>query len=100
MSLRFTLPNPAVHHGIDYPFVGVSLVTSPRFHADSVSAQVVLKLDPYRIEGGLVERAPPELSRSIVLGDAYAAAAADPALAAAVMTISSGIQQYINARVV
>lgn len=97
-ALRFTLPTPHVSNGVEYPYCGVQLVTNPRFDDTSVGAQVVLALTPYRVgEGGGIEIAP-DGRKNFVFGDAYAQAATDPALAAALVAISQALQTFITAR--
>ena len=104
--MAFTSSNP------EFPFYGVSLVTSPRFEPATVGAQVVLRLDPYNIVDGQVVRpmttidvdgVPTQVvdqsrSISVVYGDAYVQAAGDPALAQALTLVSQGLQAYITAK--
>lgn len=105
-DMAFNSNNP------EFPFYGVSLVTSPRFDATSVGAQVVLRLDPYNVVDGQVVRPMVTIevegvqtqvvdqsrSVSVVYGDAYVQAASDPALAQALYLVSQGLQAYINAK--
>lgn len=115
--MPFTLKTPVVVDGVEYPYAGVSLVTSPGFGESNVNARVVLNLDPYRIDedgkvrrpmksvqfvdadGNIVNSDAPDLSHSVsrVFSNAYAAAASDPALASALTAISAAIQQFISA---
>lgn len=115
--MPFTLPNPVVIDGVEYPYAGVSLITSPGFGETSVSARVVFSLEPYRIDAeGKIQRPMisleavdedgrtyysevPDQSKTItkVYANAYLAAAANPNLAQALVAVSSGIQGFINA---
>lgn len=95
--MPFTLPTPHTNDSGEFPFVGVQLVTNPRFDENTVGAQVVLRLTPYRVVDGVVEVAA-DGHRSFVFGDAYQQAATDPPLAAALTSIAAAIQTFINAR--
>jgi hypothetical protein len=95
----------------DFPFRGVSLITSPAFGPTSVEGRVVIQCQPYGVVDGQIVRpmttvdvdgVPTEVvdtsrntSRSFV--DAYAAAAGNPAYAQALALISQGIQLLIDA---
>lgn len=114
--MPFTLPTPVVVDGVEYPYAGVSLITSPGFGESAVSARVSLTLEPYRIDsqgrierptkivlvqdesGNAVEMRILDNSRNISknYSNAYQDAATDPLLAQALFTISSGIQEFIN----
>ena len=114
--MSFTAKEPLTIDGVSFPFVGVSLVTSPGFTETSVGGRVVLNLDPYRIdEDGKVIRPVKTVtiedadgnpqSRVVVdnsyrttkiYSDVFQAAADSPALGAALAVISAGIQGFIS----
>ena len=98
-----------------YPFYGVSLVTSPGFEEDRVTARVVFNLDPYRVVDGKIERPTivqsyiddegnPQTVTSVdrtktlqfIYPDAYIAAVSSPTKAQALALISQGIQLLID----
>jgi hypothetical protein len=100
---------------VDFPFYGVSLVTSPGFEPDKVTARVVLNLDPYKVVDGLIVRpmvtqeyiddeGQPQTVEVVdraqteqrIYPDAYVAAVASPAKAQALALISQGIQLLID----
>lgn len=111
--MAFTTKNPVIRGGKEYGLLGVSLITNPQFKTQSVGAQVVLNLYPYRIdENGNVERPMIEVegeegpvqaidasvNRVLVFGDAYATAAQDGDLAQALGAIAVSLQGFIDAK--
>lgn len=88
-------------NGNVYPFLSVNLIVRPALTVDrkDYTAPVVLNLLPFRVlpDGTIIE-APQSAMRSMVMRDAYAAAAHDPALAEALGTIFNGIGAFINAK--
>lgn len=98
--------NPLVVDGVEYPYYGVTIMGEPSWEPARVGARVVVALWPYRIdEQGQIQRPMvdgyPDDSRvrRFVYGDAYEAAATDPALAAALSAImAGGVQGFVTAK--
>lgn len=111
--MPFQSSHPIERAGKTFPYLGLSLITNPQFKTQSVGAQVVFIAYPYRIDDdGNVERPMIEiesedgpvlvvdasLNKTVVFGDAYASAASDADLEAALTTIGGGLQAFVNAK--
>lgn len=95
--MPITTQNPIPDPAGDYDRLGIQLAISPVWHESDVGAAVAIRLTPYRVNAdGTIEQSTD--ARSVVYGDAFAAAADDPALAAAVTQIMSALQDFITAK--
>jgi hypothetical protein len=83
--------------GNTYPFLALTLATSPRWEPASVGASVAIRLVPYRVdETGAIHHLDSDLA--VVFPDAVAQAAGDPALAAALQGVAAAIQAFVTAK--
>ena len=81
----------------DYAMLGVNLAVSPMWREDSIGCSVAMRLTPFRVRDGVVERLDDQ-ARAVVYGDAFEAAAGDPALAACVQAIEAALQAFVTAK--
>lgn len=99
---------PKVINGRAFRYYGLTIVSNPQFRERDVGAQVVLNLYPYDYdEAGDIVRPMVEVDGQMVVdatplcwvyGDAYAAAAADAAVAQAVGGVSVMVRNFVHAK--
>ena len=89
--------NPVPDPDGDYGMLGVNLAISPQWREDSIGCSVAMRLTPFRVRDGLVERLD-EDARAVVYGDAFADAQNDPVLAACVQAIQDALQAFVTAK--
>ena len=80
-----------------YPFLAVTLATSPRWDA-SLGATVAIRLIPYRIDETGTPSAHPSRDMAFVTQDAVLQSQTDPALGAAVRSVADAIQAFVTAK--
>jgi len=89
--------NPVSDPDGDYGMLGVNLAISPMWKPDSIGCSVAMRLTPFRVRDGAVERLDDQ-ARAVVYGDAFAAAADDPDLLACVQAIQDALQAFVTAK--
>ena len=89
--------NPLPDPEGDYDRLAVNLAVSPLWREDSIGCSVAMRLTPFRVRDGIVERRD-DAARAVVFGDAFAAAADDPDLAACVQAIEAALAAFVLAK--
>lgn len=89
--------NPIPDPEGDYDKLGINLAVSPMWRDDSIGCSVAMRLTPFRVRDGLVEKLDDQ-ARAVVYGDAFADAQNDPALAACVQAIEAALQAFVTAK--
>lgn len=98
--MAFTTNNPLIRNGVTYDKLAVNLAVAPGFTESGIAARVVLTCTPYHeAEDGTLTVADAQSDlRMLVIGDAFAASAADADLAQAMGTIMGALQAFIAAK--
>lgn len=89
--------NPISDPAGDYDKLGVNLAVSPRWEETSIGCSVAMRLTPFRVRDGVVERLDDQ-ARAVVYGCAFEAAQDDPDLAACVQAIEAALQAFVTAK--
>lgn len=90
--------NPITVDDVTYDRFALSFVVSPVIKNDSVSASVVIRLRPYRIDENEQIQVLEGHDKTIIIKDALEAAQSDQALGLSFAAITSELQTYINAK--
>lgn len=83
--------------GNTYPFLALTLATSPRWEPGAVGASLAIRLIPYRVADGVVH-AHPSADIAVVEQDAVAKAQTDPVLGLALMRVAEAVQAFVTAK--
>lgn len=89
--------NPVSSPEGDYNMLGINLAVSPLWRENSIGCSVAMRLTPFRVRDGLVEKLDDQ-ARAVVYGDAFEQAQYDPALAACVQAIEAALQAFVTAK--
>lgn len=89
--------NPIPDPEGDYNMLGINLAISPMWQESSIGCSVAMRLTPFRVRDGLVEKLDDQ-ARAVVYGDAFAEAQSDPDLAACVQAIEAALQAFVDAK--
>lgn len=89
--------NPIPDAEGDYNMLGINLAVSPMWREDSIGCSVAMRLTPFRVNDGKVEKLDDQ-ARAVVYGDAFAEAVNDPALAECVQAIEAALQAFVTAK--
>lgn len=78
-----------------YPYYTMHLAISPLEKGLEIGGSVAMRLTPYRVEDGVIDKAE-DLQESVVFLDVFEEAQKDEAIAAVTMSIMGAIQNFIN----
>jgi hypothetical protein len=95
--MAITTLNPVPDAGGDYDKLGINLAISPLWREDGIGCSVAMRLTPFRVKDGLVEKLDDQ-ARAVVYGDAFAEAQNDPDLAVCVQAIQDALQAFVTAK--
>ena len=89
--------HPELIDGVEYPYLGISMAVTPQWRERDLGAMVAVRFTPFRVaEDGTI--VPSGVDRAVVYGDAFAAAASDPDVAAFVQSFLESVQAFITAK--
>lgn len=77
--------------------LGINLAVSPMWQDSYIGCSVAMRLTPFRVKDGKVEKLDDQ-ARAVVYGDAFEAAASDPDLAACVQAIEAALAAFVTAK--
>lgn len=99
--MPLTLTNPIAQGGTTYPYVAVQIIVNPQLENGGWINRAVVNLTPYRtMPNGTVDALVTAAGEApvippVLIADATARAQIDPAIAAAMQGILTGVQQYL-----